>query len=421
MKGLRTKPYVGKFPTYEEMQTATLEHQVDMIAGRVLFIIDNEEAFRSQDSLKPILADIIRMNRELITKISPENPEVSQKIRRLPFKTSKPTILGSTQERDEKGLVGKEINILHNEITALIMTQARTLVAFPETTLKQIYEVIDPLFSPLLFSNDRKDIIKTLVASFFKEARYTEKQYDIFDGAEDEEAIKILRDNFPQIHLSRLDVHHEDNTSTPYVFEWTVTLRVYRGSLLFFFENENDYKKIAWEYYSPEALTAGMYFPMTDVENLDFWNLIIVNGGEDYEETILHEVAHRKNAFVKHFVRSSDFDGLKDIFKTMHDEIISFMEEHIGNGNGDMNEEVRKQHKTDLKNILLGKWSRYIKIPHRRKKTQKPHRQVKEYYVKHGDAFIEEAFRIKLRYPNLYLPLLAATPIEMWKYLIKEN
>lgn len=379
MPDLRQKPYVERpYKNWEYAKKQPLQTTLDMTAARVLYVLDNIEHLQSQNTFSLIVENMIQINQELVSRIQTSPDEVDAFKRVLPF--------------------GKKINILQNEILAIIATQVRALTPFPEVTLKTVMRIVAPLLDSSFFSADKKTFLWFVIESYFNDMKKNEKEYQDFDGLSGEKAKKILIENLPKDFYSSLQ---------DYTFQEDIILRVFRGTLIFFIRNPKDYQRVAQEMHAKAPLSSGKYLGTTRNEFFDTGNVILVHGTEKDEDVILHELAHRKNMFVKYLIWATSYDGLEEIFKIIHDEIISFLEEGM---------EIE-----GVKDILLDKGGAYNPIPKRRPKHRKNYKELRKFYTKYGERFIDTAYAIKEAFPNMYLSLLAITPIELWKYILEKD
>jgi hypothetical protein len=382
MTSLRTKKYYeAPLPGIpENPQQQTLSQVVEMVAGRINFLMDQIHMMdlwsESEYDAGNMLTLIKEMNEALITRISVSQKELSWYDILLPF--------------------GKKINMFQKEILALVASQIRAFALIPSISQEAVHLAILPLVFSDIFTPAQRDEICFLAEQFIQDTTVTTQKYGEYDAFSWKSAINVLLQQIPEDHKKRID---------GYVFKWNVSIRVFRGSILFFFEDQDDYKKIRGDKKRKGAKSSGVFFSQHITANFYVGNLVFINGWEDFEAAVLHEIAHRKNAYIRKFLWRTHFKWVK-VFSTMHDEIISFMEEEMG--------------EDELKKILL-LWTS-IYNPVRKKDFEKEtYSQIRSYYKRYGKRFIEEAFRIKKQFPNLHLPLLAVTPIELWKYLLDED
>lgn len=126
MPDLRQKPYVERpYENWEYAKKQPLQTTLDMTAARVLYVLDNIEHLQSQNTFSLIVENIKQINKDLVARIKASPDEVDAFNRVLPF--------------------GKKINILQNEILAIIATQVRALTPFPEVTLEIVMKIVAPL------------------------------------------------------------------------------------------------------------------------------------------------------------------------------------------------------------------------------------------------------------------------------------
>ena len=376
----------------EILQENDVRKLIDGIGGHVLSILDMNGELSSKDEALHVINYFKILNAKVVEKLRALWIENVKREIPTPFSWWKNAL---PRKRNAK------FSRLKKEIMALITVEFRVFIGLNFVDAKEMYELISPLLLEDVFTSEEIDLVYTWLEKYLDDYKNTHEKYSSYNGQVWEKAVEILK----EVGDIFVDTYLKDPRKREDLIRSGLQVAVYQWSIIFFFPDEEVYDFIGW-WRGYTLDTSGMYFSKAVSKDLNYGNVIFVNGSMQSRKdvVVLHEKAHRKFIYVKMMHKPSRFDKVTGIFDTLQDEMIAFLEEdHFS--------------KQQLIDFLIPNTSSYNPISKRWPRGRKPYRRLREYYEKYGEDFIDYAFLLKKDYPNIYPYILAVTPIEMWRFM----